>query len=272
MKYLSFTISVISLSLVISSCSNNNSSKKAADAVDNIIVDEIATSIENVPMPTSYETIELLNRSGAGYIFDITNPPTNINNYLTYRQKAINLGIYAADLTYTSTYNKKDETAQYLDNFITLVESLEINTLDNVFFENLQNNLNNRDSLVIIVNKAQDDTYAFLNESGQKKLALYALTGSFIEGLHLVNATIRFASNKQPLYSILIKNKKTINDLITLMKPYEGDKGFKDLYSSLSDINKLFIKLDKNNKDMKTIKKLKNKIVELRTSLISIDL
>ena len=170
--------------------------------------------------------------------------------------------------TNTTTYKKKDETALYIDNFVQLVSDLEIITLDQQFFESLQNNLDNRDSLVIIVQKAQDDTYNFLNETGQNELALYALTGSFIEALYLVDATIKFADNKQPLYQILLKNQNTLTNLIKLMDDYKGDEGFKDLHIQLNEIDALFKKLNKNNKDIKTIKKLKEKIIEFRTSLI----
>ena len=268
MKNLKLILGIVILSLIAFSCSNNNSSKKSADALDDIVVDELESIVENTSMPTSYEIIELLNKTGAGYIFDVTNPPENIENYISYRQKAINLGIYAADLTYTTTYKKKDETSEYLDNFVGLVSDLEISTLDQAFFESLQNNLDNRDSLMIIVKKAQDDTYNFLNETGQNELALYALTGSFIEGLYLVNATIKFANDKQTLYELLLKNKKTLSEIINLMDSYKGDEGFKDLHVSLNKISKLFDKLGRDSQNVKVIKELKSEIVGLRNSLI----
>ena len=151
MKNFKLILGIVILSLITFSCSNNSSSKKTADTLDDIVVEELESISENTAMPTSYEVIELLNKTGAGYIFDITNPPSNIENYISYRQKAINLGVYAADLTYTTTYKKKDETSEYLDNFVQLVGDLEISTLDQQFFESLQNNLDNKDSLMIIV-------------------------------------------------------------------------------------------------------------------------
>jgi len=268
MKNLKLILGIVILSLITFSCSNNNSSKKSADTVDDIVIDELENIVKDAPMPTSYEVIELLNKTGAGFIFDITNPPSNIENYISYKQKAINLGIYAADLTYTTTYKKKDETSDYLDNFVELVSDLEISTLDQVFFESLQNNLDNRDSLIIIVKKAQDDTYEFLNESGQNELALYALAGSFVEGLYLVSATIKFANDKQTLYDLLLKNKKTLSEIIKLMDSYKNDEGFKDLHESLNKINNLFNKLDDDSQNVKIIKELKSEIVGLRNSLI----
>lgn len=268
MRDFKLIIGIVIISLLTFSCSNNDSSKKTAEAVDDIVVDDIENIVDKIPMPTSYEVIELLNQSGAGYVFDITNSPDNIENYISYRQRAINLGVYAADLTYTTTYQKKDETAKYLDNFVQLVGDLEISTLDQAFFESLQNNLDNKDSLIIIVKNAQDDTYKFLNETGNNELALYALTGSFVEGLYLVGATIKFADDKQPLYELLLKNKSTLVEIINLMESYKGNEGFADLYTYLNEINELFNKLEKDNTNIKVLKQLKEKIVEFRESLI----
>ncbi|MDA3892358.1 MAG: hypothetical protein PF517_11905 [Salinivirgaceae bacterium] len=268
MKQVKLLLGIVFASILILSCSNNKSSKKSADAVDDIDIDNLEIVAGNVPMPSSYEIIQLLNNSGAGYIFDITNPPQNVENYITYKQKAINLGIYATDLTYTTTYQKRDETAMYLDNFVQLVEDLEITVLDSKFFESVQGNLDNRDSLIIIIKKAQHDTHVFLNESGKTEIALYALTGSWIEGMYLVGAAVKFAENKEPLYEVILKHKKSLVDLISIMEKEKDNENFKDIYSSLGDILSLLKKMEKNNNDYKTAEQLKDKITDLRNSLV----
>lgn len=268
MKYLKLLMGVVFLSTIIFSCSNNNTSKKSADAIDDIVVDDLDEMVENMPMPSSYEIIKMLNESGAGYIFDVTNAPENVEKYITYKQKAINLGIYAADLTYTTTYQKNDKTAMYLDNFVQLVGDLEISTLDGKFFESVQNNLDNKDSLIIIVKKAQMDTHKFLNETGKNEIALYALTGSWVEGMYLVGAAVKFADNKQPLYEMIVKNKNSLDDLVKLMEKFKDDENFKELYSALNEIRDLFAKIEKNKTDMKSADQLKDKIIEFRNSLV----
>ncbi len=268
MKNLKLLIGIAFISMLFFSCSNNSNQKKSEDSFDDIVVDNMDEMIETMPMPASYEIIQLLNKSGAGYVFDITNPTDNVDKYITYKQKAINLGIYAADLTYTTTYQKKDETAQYFDNFVQLVSDLEITTLNRQLFESVQNNLDNKDSLIFIIKKAQYDTQKFLNETGKDEFALYALTGSWIEGMYLVGATVKFADNKQPLYNIIFKYEKSLKELIKLMETYKDNENFKDLYKSLNEINDLFNTLEKDKKDLKTIGQLKDKIMDFRNSLI----
>lgn len=268
MKDIKLLVGIILFSATLFSCSGDKTSKKAADDFDDIAVDDLNTLVSEMPMPSSYEIIQLLNKSGAGYIFDVTNPPQNVEKYLTYKQKAINLGIYAADLTYTTTYQKKDETARYLDNFVQLVGDLEISTLDQNFFISVQNNLDNKDSLILIIKKAQIDTQKFLNETGKNEIALYALTGSWVEGMYLVGATLKFADNKQPLYELIITHKKSLVDLIKQMESHKDDANFKEIYNSLTEISTLFQKIEPNKIDFKTAEQLKDKIMEFRSSLI----
>lgn len=268
MKKFTLLLAIGFVSSIIISCSSNKSSKETADSIDDVTVEDIEMAVSDMPMPASYEIIQLLNSSGAGYIFDVTNPPSSVENYITYKQKAINLGIYAADLTYTTTYQKKDETAMYLDNFVQLVEDLEITTLDAKFFESVQRNLDNKDSLVVIIKEAQEDTHKFLNSSGKSEVALFALTGSWIEGMYLVGTTVKFADNKEPLYKVIVKHKKSLIDLIKLMESKKDDENFSDIYKGLNEINELFKEIDADDVNLKTAEELKDKIIEFRNSLV----
>ena len=267
MKISKLIIGIVLVNLIMASCSNDSKSKKVSDEIDDVAVKDVVDIVDNIPIITSYEMINLLNESGAGYIFDITNPADNIENYISYKQKAINLGIYTADLTYTSTYQKKDETSNYLDNFVELVNDLEITTLNQSFFESVQNNLDNKDSLVQIIRNAQSDTYKFLNDTGKDALALYAIIGSYVEGLYLIGTTINFAENKEPLFKILLKNRKVLVLLIATLDSYEGDGDFGDLKSSLKNINDLFNKVEAD-KNKENVQKLKDEIIKFRNSLV----
>jgi hypothetical protein len=254
--------------MVVSSCSNQNSQKKAADNVDNIVMEETTELISKYPMPTSYEVINSLNESGAGYIFDITNPPENVEKYITFKQKAINLGIYGADLMYSSIYQKKDITAAYLDNFVQLIGALDISNLNQEFFQRVQANLDNKDSLVQIIKAAQYDANKYLKESNKNELALFVLTGSWIEGTYLVSQAIQFANDKAVLFQIVMKNKQTLNELLKLMDGFKDKEDFKELYASLTKINTLFELFEKDTKDTKNIENLKKAIIDFRNSLI----
>ena len=56
---------------------------------------------ENVyPLPTSAEVIKMLTDLEVGYIIGISNPVENTKKYFISTTRAINMGVYGADLSY----------------------------------------------------------------------------------------------------------------------------------------------------------------------------
>jgi hypothetical protein len=265
-RYLNLIILI--LAVVFAGCNNQKSSKQLEQGFDDVVVDDAVKMIEKYPMPSSYEMIEFLNNSGAGYVFDITNPAENVSNYISYKQKSINLGIYAADLIYTITYQKNAETAVYLDNFVQLVEDLEISNLNREFFQSVQSNLDNKDSLLILIKGAQYDTHKNLEENNKNEVALYALAGSWIEGMYLMSATLKFAENQQAIYEKMLQNRSSLNDLLMVMSPYKDEAGFQELYQSLANLMGMINNAHEGRKKEEKLVAIKDYITELRNSLI----
>jgi len=178
------------------------------------------------------------------------------------------LGVYAADLIYTITYQKKDETAVYLDNFVQLVEDLEISNLNREFFQSVQSNLDNKDSLLFLIKNAQYDTHKNLEENNKNEVALYALAGSWIEGMYLMGATLKFAENQQAIYEKMLQNRSSLNDLLMVISPYKDQAGFQELYQSLANLMGMINNAHEGRKKEEKLVEIKDYITDLRNSLI----
>ena len=76
---------------------------------------EVLKEISDYPLPTSFEVTRLLIESGASYILDLCNKTDNVSKYISLKSKALNLGVYGADLSYAATYNQTQETMQFLE-------------------------------------------------------------------------------------------------------------------------------------------------------------
>ncbi len=74
---------------------------------------EIETNV--YPLPTSAEVIKMLTDLEVGYIIGISNPVENTKKYFSSTTRAINLGVYGADLSYATLYNMQQEVINYLD-------------------------------------------------------------------------------------------------------------------------------------------------------------
>ena len=79
-----------------------------------------------------------------------------------------------------------------------LVEDLQMGSIFNeAMVSQVEINISNKDSLILIVTQSFYDTYEYMNKSGQNKLALLVVTGSWIEGLY-ITSQLAISSNYNP--------------------------------------------------------------------------
>jgi hypothetical protein len=71
-------------------------------------------------------------------------------------------------LCYATTYMMKQATLDYLEASKILIDDLGIATTFNIdYAERIENNIDNRDSLIAIVTESFDDTWAYMQENRQ---------------------------------------------------------------------------------------------------------
>ena len=154
----------------LSSCKNSTSKKqKNAEKQE---VKEIQNQIEtNVyPLPTSAEVIRMLTQLEVGYIIGISNPVENTKKYFSSTTRAINLGVYGADLSYATLYNMQQEVIDYLNTIRSLSNELNMSKIYNEeLYSKIKQNFDNRDTLVSILTNSFNDTYAYLVENDQQQ-------------------------------------------------------------------------------------------------------
>src|SRR5690606_18850148 len=111
---------VLSLALLVTCTPKNTIDdfelQSSLDSIKNkqaIVNEEVVNSIlEQIPSPL--EISVLLKESGVDYNSRVINSPSNISRYHSTYQKALNLGIYGADLGYTNIYGQNAEGIRYL--------------------------------------------------------------------------------------------------------------------------------------------------------------
>jgi len=105
---------------------------------------------------------------------------------------ALNLGVYAADIGYLSSYEKTQEAVDYMNTCRTLADNLNIvGTFDAALAERFEANISNRDSLEHLLNSTVKQTEEFLKNDNRNELAAQIVTGSFIEGLYISTGLVK---------------------------------------------------------------------------------
>ncbi len=158
--------SLIVVGLIIASVTMftgcKNPDKKPTEAKTGVELDpdkNVIPELSGYEVPDSYEVTRLIYEAGARYKLHIPNGPEKAGDYITQRDKVLNLGVYAADLCYATTYMMKQATMNYLEASKTLIDDLGISTTFNITYaDRIEDNIDNRDSLLTIVSESFEDT------------------------------------------------------------------------------------------------------------------
>ncbi len=222
------------------------------------------------PLPTSFEVTEMLNRIGAAYILTLTNPVANVEKYLTEKSKAINLGIYGADLSYASTYNQKQEVISFMDVSKKLIDALNISgAISPDIVEQVEANQDDKDKLVEIITNSFYDTYEYLNRSDRGSVSMLVLAGSWVEALYISTHISQDTYNNKEMVKIVMDQKASLNKLVSLMEVVKENAAVAETLSLLANIHAIYnsieegaITKDQMDAIIKEINAVRTKMVE----------
>ncbi|PKP05096.1 MAG: hypothetical protein CVU11_01485 [Bacteroidetes bacterium HGW-Bacteroidetes-6] len=221
MKKAAFIIASLAFAIIIASCGGKKDKNESnQDSIDSSTVQ--TPEIFKYPVPTSFELTEMLNKTGAAYIFNI-NDSKKVDKYNTETEKAVNLGVFGADLCYSSTYNMKQETMLYLEASKKLSDQLEINSpFNETFAERLEANIENTDSTYALISQSIEDTYDYLKSNNKDDLSLLVMTGSIVEGLFIATQVATLTPNNADIVKVILEQKESLSELLKLMEASEN--------------------------------------------------
>ena len=226
-------------------CKNKNTSgdadanKQAIELTDSR--DEVIQEISDYPLPTSFEVTKLLIEAGAGYILDLSNNVNNVDKYLNLKSKALNLGVYGADLSYAATYNQTQETMQYLEASAKLIDELQIASgFNKTLVKRVDENLDNIDSLIVIISDSFYDTYKYLASNEQDDLSILVMAGSWIEALYISTQISIISMDNESIVDIIADQNTSLEKLIEVMEPIKDSDMAANIYEGLTDLHELY--------------------------------
>jgi hypothetical protein len=245
-------------------------SRQAKEAEDTSTQKEEAfKSVTKYPIPTSFEVVKLLNSAGASYILSISNPVENVDKYIPAKSKALNLGIYGADLSYASTYQMKQETMNYLKVSKKLIDELQITSAFNVeFAQRVEKNIDNKDSLIHIISDSFYDTYEFLVNNGKDNTSLFVMTGSWIEGLYITTQMAVISKDNNDILKIIANQKEPLAKLMELLQPYSADKDISEIIAALKPLSDIFSTIGVDKITPEQFENINKTVSQIRNSFI----
>lgn len=228
----------------LNSCKNK--AKKAETSEKALELEQVQTLEKEIeknvyPLPTSAEVIKMLSELEVGYIMGIANPVASARKYLTSSEKAINMGVFGADLSYATLYNIQQEVLNYLDAIRSLANDLNMSQIyDETLYDRIRQNQDKKEELVTILTEAFDKTYAYLSENDQQALALLVVGGAWVEGMYLTTHVSEAAYQIAGISKVLIEQKESFDLFIEITEPYLTDQNVKEFVDKLEPIRKVY--------------------------------
>jgi hypothetical protein len=146
-------------SVLIYSCGGEKQEESSSpdDLTDMDTVKAMSLNVggELFSVPSPMQTALLIQKSGVTYDKNILNPGNKNGQYSSDFTKALNLGIYGADLGYVSMYNQTQDALGYLGAVKQLADKLGVSAaFDQQTMKRINDNISNKDSMLVLVGVA----------------------------------------------------------------------------------------------------------------------
>ncbi len=269
-KLFFLTTSVV---LLISSCGGNKQEElnTTDDEIQTVGLDSQKISAQNVfnTISSRANILELTKLSNSEYNVQLLNNPNDVSRYLLESSRALNLGVYGADLNVASIYDQTQESMLFFKCVSIIAKSIGVsNSFDENMGDRMTANQSNRDSTLSIITqafKSADETLRKNNRPGTSSLLV---AGAWIEGLYVACQTAKETKN-EPIVKEIFAQKESLDNLMELLL---SSKLPDETAYVLEDLKAVKLIIDSKTDNVFTLnamKELDTKSTDLRTKIIS---
>ena len=254
-----FVLFLATVILGFASCSKSGEDKdensKEFDEASTATKEQIDEVAANIPPPS--EIPYLLQATGAEFNQGLINSRERVDQYTSHNDKAaLNLGVYAADIGYLTSYDKTQEAIDYLTACKTLSDDLGlVGTFDAELLEKFEKNISNKDSLTRLLDRTMKESQNYMKDASRNKLSSLVVAGSFIEGLYIATGLIKSypknilpEDNRNliltPLMRVVLDQKGSVSEMVKMLEASEQTEmvtaikeDFKSLEQTYQNLN-----------------------------------
>ncbi len=234
---------LFSTTLLFSSCKNSESSD--SDLSDDLHYTDTVKAVnlnvdgELFSIPSPIQSAQLIKRTGIKYNKAILNTAQKNQQYLTYYSRALNLGIYGADLGYISLYNQTQDALAYLAAIKNISDKLGVtHAFDQNSIKRISNNLSNKDSTLVLVGIAYRAIDMYLKTNDRAEISSLILTGGWIESMHFSISSYTKKPTEELKYRIA-DQKAALKSIIKLITSHNLPEAA-DLLEQLKELSTIY--------------------------------
>jgi hypothetical protein len=218
---------LLSSGLFLAACSNEpkqeNTEEKPFVAESPVDLTNSEAMMNNMPSPI--ELAILIKAEGAKYNKELLNDVKNISKYTTNAKKAINIGVYSADVGYTTLFKQTQETYFYFNNIRKLSDEIGLSgAFDQTMFDRVEANVENRDSLIGIITQAYQVSNKFLKDNNRMSTSVLMVSGAWIECMYIATRLSSNGKINPQIAARVAEQKITLGKLLSTMNEFKTDE------------------------------------------------
>jgi len=244
------------------SCGSKGDQSKSSSEFDDAeksLKEEIKDIAYTIPPPA--EIPYMLQATGADFNQSLVNDRKKADSYGSQSDKAaLNLGVYTADIGYLSSYDKTQESIDYLNACKNLADKLGVTgSFDRGTLEKFEANIANKDSLAALLNDAMQKTDRYLKDGNKSKLGALLVAGSFVESMYISTGLIKsypkdiLPDDKRnliltPLMSVVIKQRKSVGEVAKMLASVDQTGPIPQIVADLNALEASYAALNLEDK------------------------
>lgn len=253
MKSLRTLLLVTIISFTLLSCSTGNSSTETQQSNEELAeaktIHDIEKLLADLPPPSLVPFT--LKSIGADFDQQHINPIDRMEGYKGNSDKmALNMGIYASDISYLAAYGLEEDCINYLKVSHSMAEYLGDSAIyDQSHLDEFRGHVKdgNEDEISRLLGKLFMETSIQMEEDHHLTMAGLALTGSFVEGLYQAVITLEAYDNSEsskkllePLVKIVLGEEEALRDIIQVLDDLPFDDTIAEMMTELSILDRLY--------------------------------
>jgi hypothetical protein len=246
---------IIAITLMTIACGSHQNQEKvtlAADSADSVgqqVIDTSSSSAEqgeeealsdvNISfiMPSPDEIFGEIIPEKVSIDMKLVNPLSNTNKYLSTKSQALNLGVYIADFAYLNLSDNKTNALEYFKQIRNLAQKVNIyGVLNESFFDRVQKNLTNKDSLKEISKELYYNMLGVLESSNRNNVYSLIASGALIETMYLSSQVVTDFKQYKIIAGKIFEQKFVFDQFYEFASQYKKDADVKAVLGHFDEL------------------------------------
>lgn len=240
MRYTALAIIAAITTASLSSCKRSQTTTNFEDTVaqsatsaadDSTMTDDLNKSKTIMyTLPAPIEMASIIKETGVRFDDQLIADVSKASHYTSNLKMALNLGIYATDMSLSGMFNQSHRMVDYLNTMRDMTKSLGIiNILEEEIVSKLENTELTREDALNVISEVYMKVNQNLTENNRRNIAVMVMAGAWVEGIHLALNIVNADKLNADITNRIVSQKLTIATLLNIIDSQDPEGEDADL-------------------------------------------